>query len=158
MTHTLIPMGVNDFQEAIYEHLMYRYLIHHFYFSLYRIPGIAVTTTSISSRERPRPGYSNVGGARECSSATSSPAPTRHAMQQASRSGKYGSPSLSQSDRMPASNNTPSDFLRVSQQQMELTTAKSWDSGLDMFGAVPFSSSNNHYSTQVCCYSLSELK
>lgn len=123
----------------------------------HRISGITVTTTSISSRERPRPRTAGqVGGYRECSSATSSPVPTRHAGKQQSANHGAGAkprpvstfmtfdaPQPSQSDRLPASGNNSGNFLGVSEQLTDRAATKSWDSGLDMFGAVPFSGSTS---------------
>lgn len=137
-------------------------VIPSFYF---RTPVIGVTTTSISSRERPKPrgnGTGGVGGARGYSSATSSPAVTRRTFQQQQQQQQQcsttGSPEQAKTHLLksnvgsnwdtPPTQPRPSsrptgrerstvDFLRVSEQQA--SAFKSLDSGLDMFGAVPFS-------------------
>ena len=133
---------------------------------------LGVTTTSISSRERPR-----AGGIRGCSSANSSPSTTRRAMSQrqpkhqqhATTSGPHLAKTTTSSQVLvsvetphtrPRSTSRPSmtnsekcNLLNVCNEKNKSSTAcKSWDSGLDMFGAVPF----NGPSKQASLYTASQ--
>ena len=103
---------------------------------------VSVTTTSISSRERPRArgmpaASSNAASADNRRHHSSTPPPRRARPDSRVEQG----PSI---DRV--------QHLRTDQDWRN--QSKSWDSGLDMFGAVPFSTS----SVQVSIYLLTCLQ
>ena len=95
---------------------------------------MTVTTTSISSRQRPR--ARGVAGQTNTSTSTTSATAAPPEMTR-----RY-------SNSPPAMRHNPHSMLempldeRVShlrvESQMNAQASKSWDSGLDMFGAVPF--------------------
>lgn len=111
-----------------------------------RVP-VSVTTTSISSRERPRARGSGVAPSTKPASsstanATTAPVITRH---------HSSTPPATRRSRPNSRLEMPS-IDRV--QHLQTATdwkaqSKSWDSGLDMFGAVPFSTPNDQVSNSM---------
>lgn len=124
---------------------------------------VSVTTTSISSRERPRPRGTGASF-RGYSSATTSPAATRHTTPSQQQQQQQQQPQRVATNKQPCpvktrplsgaadSNWEPShtktykscrlrvsDSEKVCTEQFSSIASKSLDSGLDVFGAVPFS-------------------
>lgn len=97
----------------------------------------SVTTTSISSRQRPKPrggGAAISPSTRVASSTTSASVPAIARVHSNSPLGTRAHSRL----EMPTPNRM--EHLQLGSGQASKSQSKSWDTGLDMFGAVPFAS------------------